>query len=546
MRTRRTAVPVVGATVRVTWESDGQGHAVADQAQLIGDGGFVDFGPVPADATRLTARIEDAVATPALVKLPLAASRRGCLATVDMQVGGLGSLCGRVLDTDGRPAADSELSIQPQAAGSRQLESFAGRADSQGNFRVNWLDAEDRFVVTAQLGDKSSLRSGWTIARAGERGVVVHLLGAESVRVSRDVTIRVVDSTGALVPKFDYEILGDSTPGGDCTDGVGLISCTGRLGPMWIEVWNPRNEVGSPLALGPAFVGPVIGTGTTAVLPRGLTSTGLVFDAAGRGVANVRLWAMPWSASDLWPDDYRAYSQAISDGDGRFNLGRLPPHRLRVFLDTPDGFAHHDSIMVRGGSQIEDVTLESATRVRLRVLAEDGSPQAGVPISVLVPREGLGLTPMGEREAGQIASARTDGRGVAELPGLDPRRSYVLQANQRSARSRHEFRTLRIPNWEPRDDTIVLPPALSLAGRILGSDRGPVANARLELHLESGQFVGTVTGERGQFAFADLPEGAFKLEVWAPASALDAPPDTTCVARSGDRDLTLHLPVSGN
>ena len=212
-------------------------------------------------------------------------------------------------------------------------------------------------------------------------------------------------------------------------------------------------------------------------LGRGATVSGTVVDEKGSPVRGARVDLFPVNDSG-GPRDTRLY-RATSGADGRFEIPYVPERRYELRVFDRDHPLFQESLTVRQGSRRLDLGrlgLSRGRHVTGQVLDPQGSPAAGVPISVLDLSDPARAW-SGEDDArlGPVAVTGPDGR--FDIPGVAP--VVILQ----SCPSGYPAQTKFSVPATPQPLRIVLapapPPPPRASGRVLDEAGRPVPGARV-------------------------------------------------------------------
>ena len=250
------------------------------------------------------------------------------------------------------------------------------------------------------------------------------------------------------------------------------------------------------------------------------------------GVPGVRvLWTSGSPSAKNEAD--AAFSRAITDGHGRFQLAVLPGvgqvaldgHRAGFFvpgrstLPVADWNKYAVEIDVPDDAPAEPLRIEVSRGlvVRGRLLDGEKNPVAGMIVRAAP-------------QAGSVPprTALTDRRGRFEIAGLSPRDDCMLTAlgdGFVAALSISGDAEHSLTDSKAVDAELVLEPAVTLIGRVLIDDE-PLANVRLVLRgfRERRVYISatTVTGDDGRYRLCGLKPGdTYNIEVWPPVPAID-------------------------
>ncbi|HYU34497.1 MAG TPA: carboxypeptidase-like regulatory domain-containing protein [Thermoanaerobaculia bacterium] len=271
--------------------------------------------------------------------------------------------------------------------------------------------------------------------------------------------------------------------------------------------------------------------------------TGQVVDNQGKPVAGAKVWA----GTTSWDEKSHVVlaslperPAAVTDQEGRFALGKLPP--APALLDVcRDGYVPwRDAGVSPGPLRIQ---LETATRIAGRALDPSGAPVPGVHVTAESQARPSGHNVLGARcgEVGQRDEAVTDAAGrftlaplradwytvTAEAPGWQR-----IPPLRRQTTLDHPVDPLRL----------VLEPAAFLVGKVVDPDGQPVAGAEITLADEpAGKVPATSSGTDGAFRLDGLLPGRRTVHVehpdWVALSV-----DLALSAGENRSDLTLAEP----
>lgn len=262
-----------------------------------------------------------------------------------------------------------------------------------------------------------------------------------------------------------------------------------------IDVWNARAADGAPLPLGPARVGPVKRnvTDLEVRLPPERTIMGTVLGPDGSGVRGVVVRAR-CRASRIMDFGREFQSEARTDADGAFRLGRLGGEECLLSVNTPRDLIEPESVKVQIGATDVMIRLRAAVRVSITVSDEDGHPVVGALVSALREQD---------THSGRLM--RTDAAGVARLGRLDPSGAYMLQIE--GARDESEFVRYAQRGWMPRDETIKLTRGGRIRGVVRDPSGKPVAGASVFSSSEEWVNAPVTSGADGAFSIIGLRPG---------------------------------------
>jgi protocatechuate 3,4-dioxygenase beta subunit len=209
----------------------------------------------------------------------------------------------------------------------------------------------------------------------------------------------VEDETGEPIPQASVSATAKSPRPGTVTAAAGQ---DGRF-RMELEAGEYRLEArarGYSPGHADLTVDPAGETDTRIPLQRGLSLTGRVVDHDGRGVQGAAVFA---SSEPQGRDAF--VGEAATSFDGSFRIEGLPPRTYALLAGADSiGFAFRPG--VTAGEEGIVLALTPGGRVRLQVLAPDGTPAAGAH-AMLHSVAGLRFA--------AAASATTDASGLAEV-----------------------------------------------------------------------------------------------------------------------------------
>jgi 5-hydroxyisourate hydrolase-like protein (transthyretin family) len=396
----------------------------------------------------------------------------------------LGEVAGRVLDADGRPAADA---LVRAASGDHGA---SARAGPDGRFTL--AAPAGSYVLAAVLGERAGAAAAPIAIAAGAavRGVEVRLGPAASIEgaVSRAGGAPAAGAQVALFAHGTHERVAHAVVNADGRFALGplapgaydLRAAAPGASPAWIE--------GVTLAPGVRFPIRIALRGTGAV-------AGTVRDLAGRALAGVRVRAVQHG-------DGRGAgpAEARTDFEGRFHLDGLDVGRAEIV-------ARLEGVLL-GAVRAVQVAEERATRVDLLLpeagavvgrVSEHGRPPAAGTTVVAVAMNG------GPRTL-QVARAIADASGNyrLSLPAGDYR-VHAAPGHEASTELRVAPAFARVePRQTARLDLSLAPAAREEGVEILvlepGGAPSPGAVVTLARPDDGRIALATSTGEDGRVA----------------------------------------------
>jgi hypothetical protein len=253
--------------------------------------------------------------------------------------------------------------------------------------------------------------------------------------------------------------------------------------------------------LSPLFTGPARAAG--------ITLTGLVTDTAGN----------PVEGADVWVNQDRRPRRLITDDQGTFHTGDLGVGRIEV-VARKEGLALGGVDATIVGPADIHIVLREPQVTRLQVTDKHGNMLEGARIKTMFLADTFhvsveDLTPLG------FPSYRSDSQGYLSIPDL-PKHSYLSMVLEH--RNFADFHLVTFPVGKE----LALPMAQgrTVRGRVLASDRTPLARARVSLfRVGAGgkrEFAEVVTDPEGFFAATVVP-GNYYIAAKHPAHASPPP-----------------------
>jgi len=232
-------------------------------------------------------------------------------------------------------------------------------------------------------------------------------------------------------------------------------------------------------------------------------------------------------------------SDAITDEHGRFRVAKLSPGRYKP---TARGIGRYgeaaESVLVRVGTSVDDVVIEAhpVAVVAGRIAISIDSDRA-------CPADDGGVT-LSRRGSPDYYFARTIGDGDVILEGVVPG-SYGVAVTCRGFVPATSYEDLVVGDSDVEDVVWKVEPGGRIAGRVVGTDRAPMANVQVYAYREGYNYRATdVTEADGRFSLVGLPAGA--VEVEARADGRREPVKTTVtVPGAADVELVVDLPRYG-
>ena len=231
---------------------------------------------------------------------------------------------------------------------------------------------------------------------------------------------------------------------------------------------------------------------------------------------------------------------ATTDARGSFRFAAVPPGSLRLAARTRYGSALSAPLSLGPREQLAGLRLrlEASAGLELKVLRADGSPAAGVQVSLFSRELGAYAAAEGGLQATDLLPHTTDPQGILRLQNLLPGR-YVLRASSatRAQAARAEVQ-LRV-GGEPARETLTLAPPAAL--KVLAPPGARVWVAFAGARLETAW-----AGPAGEARFPALPavEVEVGVEVGVEAgvqAGVEGRPGPRTLALASGSELTLDL-----
>lgn len=255
---------------------------------------------------------------------------------------------------------------------------------------------------------------------------------------------------------------------------------------------------------------------------------GMVRDAAGKAVAGASLM--------VFPDAGRLNSPASSDSSGHYEITwQEPPWGLNqeptytlVARDMTQNLA--TSHEIDAGTTALDLTLEPGLTISTRVQDNKGSPIANASVSVMFNSGNSSWTLPGR-------PGMSDSDGRVSVPAIPAGQRYGLWASA-SGYGNVNVMNLNASRGQTR---LEVPPITlrlanrKLAGRVLGENGKPVANAQVFFNGDGQPNGNTQTDDKGRFSFDAVCEGPLSVQANAQGSFGSQP------AMGGDTNVVIRM-----
>lgn len=393
---------------------------------------------------------------------------------------------GRVVHSDGRPAAGATIVVLPQ--GRRNAQPI-GNADSRGWFEVH-LAGRFLLVGARLAGHAPSASRG-----ADGRSEIELVLPGPGATVAG----LVVDAVGRPVPDATITI-GDPRTGTQWVTQGGWLEEAPPAQRHRTDVNGrftvsdlPTQEIGISITANSfapflGFVHPRAGESLRlrCELSPGRALMGRLVDESGAPVAGARA---------TLGDSYR-----VTDQQGRFGFLDIAAGPLWLRVDAPQIVPATFERVADATGDWELVVHRRRTLV-LRFVDENGAPLVGWRV---------------ELRAADAQTTTTTPEGVAQVPEAEGGVQSLWLAPPGSLQA---FLSWPLPaQLEPGvEATIVVPtarqPTCQLIGSVVGPDGAPLTDAVLEVRDTADGYLYRRKAEAGRFQFDRIPAGSWVIEV---------------------------------
>ncbi len=413
-----------------------------------------------------------------------------------------------------------------------------------GSFRLEpWVFGPHRVHATAWTDDV--LLEGTVTVEPGAPEPTLRLQPTEPKTAW---LLRVLDPEGGRVPG-GYAAFAIRGPGhfGNVRrriqDGEATVECEQEGATVNVTLYGFTDQAGQPLPYANHEAGPLEPGVHTVRLKAGRLLRVQVTDSAGRPIAGADVVARG-TIEGSGPG-----ARGTTDEAGKTVLLGLESGAVRVEVSPPPLHVAPAPMEIEDGTEEATVVITPFLRARLVVTRKDGSTVEGALVRI--------SSAANSPTAFEIAGAQrlqTDGEGVCALPPLAPGIRIALTVTTTDS----HLLPLAAPSWEPRDQTLVLPPADVLSGRVVDASKQPVANATVWIRARPGTptvpqdglrwwrdpegfVLGAITDPEGAFAVEQLPPGTLDVRATYPRDDGSFRSSETVVAETGAREVVLEL-----
>ncbi len=417
--------------------------------------------------------------------------------TVEVEAGA--AVSGRVLNGDGSPAANAEVTIDAQ----RGIGERRALADTAGVFTLDSLPSS-KMIVVARSADGRLSTSPKEVTPPLQNLTLTLPRGG---RVDGRVVER---GSGRPVTEFNLTVVRRNGTGGPAGPVQPVRSDEG--------VFALDNVPAGTLSIGVAARGYVSGSRTDINVEEGQTTAGIEIQleraarltgrvtAAGKPLSGVRVTANGASGPS---------ARNQTDADGEYVLDSLAPGE-RTLEFRKDGFLpRRKTIDVAAAKDARlDVELERGAELRGRVVDSGGAPVAGANVAAQA------ASSFGSEDA----RATTDPDGTFVMEGLADSR-YVVVARKPGMVTAVE-RDVQVPASAPL--TLTLRAGGTITGRVTGLQPNELAGIYV-FGTVSQTPISAQTDVNGAFTLRGVPDGQINITASVPGSNRRSQPKVVTV-----------------
>ncbi len=452
---------------------------------------------------------------------------------------------GVVVDAAGKPLSGALVNAAvPGPLFDLTAPKARARSGLEGRFTLRPLAPAQPYEVTATLRGFAPTKI--TLAELRPRAVRSGL--RLTLRRGRTVRGRVVDGAGQPVAAAVFQIAAAGAdplrgPGADRyftrSDAAGQFAVEGLLpGKFDLAVQAPgfalasRRQVAIPAGEKDFDLGAI-------ALGRGISIAGIVLDREGRPVAEAAVHVQTQETLLERGGIRQERGEASTGADGRFvvtGLSRGPTFVLRV---ERDGFASRTVTEVKPPlAEPLRIALSPASRLAGFVVDDAGAP---VPAARIGTRGEITLTLLMTSPSTAFPSVTADDDGHFELRDAP---TGKLTVSVRAAGFLPASLPIEIAPGQSRDDLrVVLRRGSTVAGRVLGPDGTPAADAQVSLAAHGRSFVSssgvsTRTDGDGAYTLDAVPPGPQSFTAELPGAV---PTVRDLAVRPGENRLDFKL-----
>ena len=440
-----------------------------------------------------------------------------------------GTVAGRVLDPEGRPAAGTRVVLMGEGRGpdGRGLPTLRAVSDAAGAFHIAEV-TPGRYHATA-TDDRwaGGFSSGFSLPPGGHHSMTLRL------GVGHPIEGQILDEGGGPIPGARVSA-GLSYPWsnpGTHRQFLTIADQEGRyrlvLSPHEYRLWaSARGYATADITA--AVTRPLR---RDILLSPAARVSGTVVDGSGLPVPGARVRLSVGLDSDGSAENGR------TDAQGKFRFddveaGSYQPHASR---GTAVGFGRPLSVVPLEPVEGLVIELKAGLTVTGRITDQKGAGLGGVDVR---------MSSRVTTDPDLRASGRTAADGSYRLEGLLPG-SYQLAVDGAEAGFMGHKRIVQLAGSRPHNEDVQLAAAASLTGQVLGIDGQPARAllVRLEPAADGTRGPGvkpSMTDEEGRFRLLLADSGRMVLTAWARNKGVASVP-LDVAPGSRDRHLELRL-----
>lgn len=469
---RQTGDPVPGATVRL-YRVPRPGSLYGFPGRwTTGPQGRARVGPIPPGEVALWVRAAGYVQINQRPDATIRADQEGPIALTLPLAPGL-IIAGRLSTAEDLPLDGVELEFvhlgTPDPDTGRRVHSsiiHSGPAcvGGDGSFRIAGL-VPGTYHLRAVLRFGDRVLAATKSVEAGAQHVGLDLID----HAGTGWGLRIKDREGRPIPQGSVRIqyIRDGAPG-----SIAMISfheypiffdwrIQARDQPIWIEIWDLKDETGQPLPIGASLHGPFEPRPGLLDIRLGEETRieGRVVDVHGEPVRGVAVSAspdVPFLSSVVGGD--MPHGTGVTADDGTFRIDRLGTMAYRLIVDAPKTYARPEPIEVLARARGVQITLRDAVAITLAIVDEGGAELSGAHIRYRVAVVDLDPSYAPERDVDRwwnehLRPAVPSVDGHFQLEGLDPEAEYELYVDPPPDHT--DLRPLHLARWVPKLGTVL-------------------------------------------------------------------------------------------
>jgi protocatechuate 3,4-dioxygenase beta subunit len=447
------------------------------------------------------------------------------------------TVLGKILDPEGKPVRDAELTLSQEATFSQGLSWDSrsmgkGTSDATGSFALSHL-LPGRFQLAVK-------RKGFAPLSVSEVEVPAKTarvdLGALTLERGAAVEGRVTDPAGLPLPEAQVELtpardqlatgfFDTGSFGAAKTDAEGRFRFEDlRRGARFdLQVDHPGHVPARVRAVEAPTQEPL-----RIELKTGRTLAGRVRSPEGKPVPQAEIFLQTGPEAGPRP-------LGAADEEGRFRFAGVQPGTVELTVQAPGyQLSRLQDLRIPEESDVEglEITLHKGSMLEVQALDSRRRPVAGAWIMAHAEDFEPSLVHRGP------ARCETDDAGRCRLEGLSLGLYDVFALSERHGRVQAKVEIA--PGANQRE--LVFPAGVKVSGQVSDETGTPVAGAGLSLNpVASGESLETASLADGSFQFPTVGDGTYRLSGAAPGFAEAALPEEVQVAGQEVRGLALRL-----